>query len=171
MNQASSLRDAKQGVSMKKSTRILLGIATIWPIVYMIFFFTVIFIAIFSASHDGSFEGSALPALLMVIFPLHILTVILVMGLTIFYIVNVFRNDRVDKDKQILWTILLFMGSIIVMPVYWYLYIWSERKEPSFDSTDRRALHNADAPNWMNDATSREYGRKYGPPPPPPDWR
>ena len=32
-------------------------------------------------------------------------------GANHFHIVNVFRNDRVDKDKQILWTILLFMGT------------------------------------------------------------
>jgi hypothetical protein len=161
---------------MKKSTKILLGIATIWPIVYMVFFFTVIFSTIFSMRSDVTFEGSggAMPTLFVAIFPLHILTVFLVMGLTIFYIVNVFRNDRVDKDKQILWTILLFMGSIIAMPIYWYLYIWSERKEQPYASNDPRALNNAQIPSWMNDATAREYGRRYGappPPPPPPNWR
>lgn len=157
---------------MKKSSKILLGIATIWPIAYMIFFFTVVFSTIFSAPSDGSFERvGALQSLLMVIFPLHILTMVLVMGLTIFYIVNVFRNDRVDKDKQVLWTAVLFFGSVIAMPIYWYLYIWSERKESSFPTTDRRILNNTDAPNWMNDATAREYERRYGPPPPPPDWR
>lgn len=159
---------------MKKSTKILLGIATIWPLVYMIFFFTVVFSAILSAPRAGSFgRGGALPTLLTVIFPLHILTTILVMGLTIFYIVNVFRNDRVDKDKQVLWTIVLFMGNVIAMPIYWYLYIWGETKTPSsFTPTDRRILNDGGAPNWMNDATSREYERMYGrTPPPPPDWR
>jgi hypothetical protein len=42
------------------------------------------------------------------------------------YIVNVFKNDRVSKDKKALWVVVLFLGNMIAMPVYWYLYIWEE---------------------------------------------
>lgn len=37
----------------------------------------------------------------------------LIMGLTVFYMVNVFRNDRVEKDKKVLWAVVLFMGNMI----------------------------------------------------------
>ena len=40
-----------------------------------------------------------------------------IMALTVFYMVNVFRNDRVDKDKKVLWAVVIFMGSIIAMPI------------------------------------------------------
>jgi hypothetical protein len=42
------------------------------------------------------------------------------------YVVNVFKNDHVSKDKKALWAVVLFLGNVIAMPVYWYLYIWKE---------------------------------------------
>jgi hypothetical protein len=64
--------------------------------------------------------------LIAVILPLHVFTMLAGIALIVFYIVNVFRNDRVDKDKKALWAVVLFMGSMIAMPIYWYLYIWPE---------------------------------------------
>ncbi len=72
------------------------------------------------------------PPLIALILPLHLFTMLAVMGLMVFYIVNVFRNDRVDKDKKALWAVVLFMGNMIAMPIYWYLYIW--REPPAADS-------------------------------------
>ncbi len=60
----------------------------------------------------------------LIILPLHLLTMLSVLALTVFYIVNVFRNDRVEKDKKALWAVVIFLGHVIAMPVYWYFYIW-----------------------------------------------
>ena len=49
-----------------------------------------------------------------------------IFALMAYYIVNVFRNDRVAKDQKVLWLIVVFMGGFIAMPVYWYLFIWRE---------------------------------------------
>jgi cytosine/uracil/thiamine/allantoin permease len=53
---------------------------------------------------------------------------IVIMALLTFYIINVFRNDRVNKDMKILWAVVLFFGNFVAMPVYWYLYIWRDPK-------------------------------------------
>ncbi len=156
---------------MKKSTKILLAIATIFPFLYMIFFFVVIFSSIFFMPSDGSSEEGALPILFMVIFPLHLLTMLLIMGLTVFYIVSVFRNDRVDKDKKVLWAVVIFMGNMIAMPIYWYLYIWCEETELSNTSNERKVLNNADAHSWVNDATAKEREKEFIPPTEPHNWR
>jgi hypothetical protein len=156
---------------MKNSTKILLAIATIWPFIYMIFFFVVIFSSFFFMPRAGSSEGGAFPALFMIIFPLHFLTMLLIMGLTVFYMVNVFRNDRVEKDKKVLWAVVLFMGNMIAMPIYWYLYIWREETEPPVVSTDRKALNDAEASHWVNEATSKERESDYVSPSQPPNWR
>ena len=50
---------------------------------------------------------------------LHPSTMLIVMALMVFYIVNVFKNERVDKDQKVLWAVVLFMGNMIAMPVYW----------------------------------------------------
>lgn len=63
-----------------------------------------------------------------IILPIHLLTMIIIVALLTFYIINVFRNDRVNKDMKILWAVILFFGSFIAMPIYWYLYIWRDPK-------------------------------------------
>ena len=156
---------------MKKTTKILLAIATVFPFLYMIFFFVVIFSSIFFAPRDGSSEGGVFTILFMVIFPLHLITMLLILGLTIFYMVNVFKNDRVDKDKKVLWAVVIFMGNMIAMPVYWYLYIWREETELSNSANDRKVLNNADAHSWANDTTAKEDEKNYASPTQPLNWR
>ena len=124
---------------MKKSTKILLGLATLWPFVYMILFFIFVFSSIlFMPSQPG--EQSGPPFFFVVFIALHLLTMLWIMALTVFYMVNVFRNDRVDKDKKVLWAVVIFMGSIIAMPIYWYLYIWRvPRANPPGDQSPSAA--------------------------------
>ena len=104
----------------------------------------------------------------MVIFPLHLLTMLWIMALTVFYMVNVFRNDRVEKDKKVLWAVVLFMGNMIAMPIYWYLYIW---KEPSVSVPGPARLSSEDPSMWVNNARASSAQEQYVPPPEPPNWR
>ena len=108
---------------MKKSSKILLALVTIWPFVYMILFMGVIVsLAVLQGTDPGIIWA--------IIIPLHLLTMLWIISRTIFYMVNVFRNDRVNKDMKILWAVVLFMGSIVAMPIYWYLYIWRDVPSP-----------------------------------------
>jgi hypothetical protein len=112
---------------MKKPTKVLLGLATLWPFVYLILFFVVIFSTIVFV--PGSGEPGP-PPLIALILLLHLFTMLAGIALIVFYILNVFRNGRVDRDKKALWAVVLFMGSMIAMPIYWYLYIWRETPVP-----------------------------------------
>src|SRR6185369_4576249 len=107
---------------MEKPGKVALGAATLWPFLYMVIFFGFIFSSILFSPGTGP----GFSAMFAVIFALHIFTMLLIMGLSIFYIVDVFRNNRVDKDKKALWAVVIFLGNMIAMPIYWYLYIWKE---------------------------------------------
>src|SRR5687767_12045275 len=111
---------------MQKPTKVLLGIASLWPIFYMFLFFVFVFSMAFG--FRGSEPEPGIQPMMAVVFGLHLLTMLIILALTVFYIVDVFRNERVDKDKKALWAIVIFMGNAIAMPIYWYLYFW---KEPS----------------------------------------
>ena len=111
----------KSGLLTSKPAKILLLVATLWPIAYVFVFVAFIF-SVFLAPANA-------PEPPLYIIPLHLLTMLLSIGLTVIYIVNIFRNDRVEKDMKALWAIVIFMGSFIAMPIYWYLYIW--RTPPS----------------------------------------
>ena len=37
--------------------------------------------------------------------------------------------ERVSQDKKVLWAIVLFMGHVIAMPIFFWLYIWPDPRE------------------------------------------
>ena len=101
-----------------------LGVATLWPLLYLGVFAAVwltLFLAIVRQTGPSGTDGS--PGWFLALFPLHCLTMLLSIGLLIVYIVDVFKNDRIARDMKALWAVVLFMGSFIAMPVYWYLYV------------------------------------------------
>ncbi|HEY0379071.1 MAG TPA: hypothetical protein VGC87_19300 [Pyrinomonadaceae bacterium] len=152
---------------MGKPAKVLLGVATVAPFVLtflmMVVFFSTASSVFSSARSRGVMNEDAFSSVFGAIFTLQILLWLLTVGLTIFYIVNVFRNDRVVKDKKALWAVVIFMGSVFAMPVYWYLYIWREPEA---------AVTGWGGRGYLNDAGTGQRAGDYGaPPPPPPDWR
>ncbi|MDE2018769.1 MAG: hypothetical protein KGJ13_00270 [Patescibacteria group bacterium] len=116
---------------MGKAGKIVLFIASIWPIVYTILFFISFLFAWHNttATNPPSFPifGS-----FAVLFTFHIVTMLEIIVLLVIYIRNVFKNKDVPQDKRTLWAVILFFGSIIAMPIYWYFYIW---QNPSVSSS------------------------------------
>lgn len=156
---------------MKKPAKILLLIATIWPFIYGIIFFVIMLSTFSSMPMNGRTDLGAIDNLFRVILPLHLLTMLDVLSLTIFYMVNVFRNDRVAKDKKALWAAVIFLGNVIAMPVYWYYYIWQEENDSHDGQAKMKSLHSADGLSWVDYAEAHQRKGEYVPPPEPPDWR
>ena len=153
---------------MSKTIKLLLGLVTIWPFTYLILFFITILSFVFLSR--GAETSSGPPPLIGIIFPLHLLTMLVIMALTVFYIVNVFRNERVVKDQKVLWAVVLFLGSVMAMPIYWYLYIWKDGL-PGVASTPGQ-LGSADTSAWTTNARAqRQEQEQYVPPSQPPNWR
>jgi glucan phosphoethanolaminetransferase (alkaline phosphatase superfamily) len=161
------------GGKMQKPTKVLLAVATLWPIVYMFIFIAFFFSAFFWG--PGSAEtgtGTGMPPAMALFFLVHLLTMLFVLALTVFYIVNIFRNDRVEKDKKARWAIVIFMGSAIAMPIYWYLYIWKEANAGGPPPPDQ--LYSGNSTSWTNQASqpgASQRQEQYVPPPRPPNWR
>lgn len=153
---------------MSKTIKLIVGLLTIWPFAYMILFFITILSLVFFSRGPEPEVGP--PPLIALIFPLHILTMLLIMGLTIFYMVNVFRNERVVKDQKVLWAVVLFLGNVLAMPIYWYLYIWKDAQPAGAPAPGQ--LGSADTSAWTNNASAeRQEQGQYVPPPQPPNWR
>lgn len=103
---------------MSKVKKILLGIATLWPIIYMFIFLGFMFFFITNTTNPEIIFGY--------LFGGHIFTMLLMIILLIIYIRDVFKNDMVIETRKTLWTILLLFGNMIAMPIYWYIYIWKK---------------------------------------------
>lgn len=63
------------------------------------------------------------------IFRLQMFSMALMLALMALYIVHVFRTDRVPADKKALWAVVLLLGNLFAMPIYWYFYIWPRADE------------------------------------------
>jgi len=108
-----------------KGIAYLLGLLTIWPPVYFCLFMS--FIA-FSFMSFGRGPGKPPPLdLFRFIFPLHILTMLLMFVLTAVYVVHAFRTDEITADKRTLWVIVLFFGNMLAFPVYWWFHLRPSR--------------------------------------------
>jgi hypothetical protein len=110
---------------MSKGVKVILGIATLWPLIYVLIFisFWLYMVLSITSQPDGN---KKIPPWIIGIFVLHAITMLWCIALIAIYICNVFNNERVEKDKKVLWTLVLFLGNMIAMPIYWYLYIWRE---------------------------------------------
>lgn len=114
---------------MKRYAKIILGVATIWPILHLcLLFITLIFLALKAVILGNELSTAAKePGIwLSSLFALGSLTLPWWAAMSIIYIVNVYTNDRVDKQSKLLWAVILFVGNMLAMPIYWYLYIWRE---------------------------------------------
>lgn len=126
---------------MSKNKKILLGILTFSPILGMIIYF-ICFIGMFSsigmAAGGGNPElhsedmatfmgimGTAMMVLLV--------TILITFGMTVYYIIHVVNNEKLDKEKNehIIWILLVLMAGYIGQAVYWYMKIWKENPNDS----------------------------------------
>jgi hypothetical protein len=131
---------------MKKSTKALLAVVTGWPAVYMAFFFLFVLVLYFSfLSGRPSLPGNP-QHLLRILFPVHLGTMALLVALGTFYIYHLFKNDHIAANKKPLWALVILMGNVIAMPVYWYFYIW--RDESDFSGT-KDDYAESSAQSWL----------------------
>jgi hypothetical protein len=161
---------------MKKSKKVWLGIATIWPVCWMFIFIGLMLTFVFTFQDRAIREGTdnSLMLFFPIAFALHFLTIMGSLGMTIYYIFNIFKNERLDQNYKIMWTILMFFMGMLAQPVYWYLYIWRDAPPAATAyGGGPTYLNQAKAENWTNRAAS--YQRKpegeYAPPTEPPNWR
>ena len=117
-------------MNISKTFKILIGIGTIWFAIYpflfmgmvMLFMGIIPIMPIIAQSLDTpapfffSFFG--------LIFPVHLCTMSLGFALMVFYLIHVIKNTKADETVRIILGVGCFFFSFIVMPVYYYLYIW-----------------------------------------------
>jgi hypothetical protein len=108
---------------LNRPVALLVALLTLAPWGYFVFFFSHV-MATFSTFPNATQPPDHVFQDFNTIFRLHMMAMALILLLMAFYIVHLFRTDRVPNDKKALWAVVLFLGSLLAMPVYWYLYIW-----------------------------------------------
>ena len=67
------------------------------------------------------------PIGMVVLFAVHFITIWLMLGLLVLYIMLAVKREQFDQTTRIVWIILICLMGTFAMPVYWYLYIWREQ--------------------------------------------
>jgi hypothetical protein len=104
---------------MNKAFKIVLGIATLWPILYVVLF--AVSALLFS---DNEMPSDIWSNIFPIVLGAHFFTMALILALVIIYMIHVLKNDRIAKEAKALWVAVIFLGNMIAMPFYWYFHIW-----------------------------------------------
>lgn len=110
--------------------------------------------------------GEFVPVLMLFVFALHMITILGSLGLMIYYIIHVVKNEALSSNSKIIWIVLFFFFNMLSQPFYWYMNIWKE-PAPAFAPTGQ--LGGPDASSWARPEETR-VAEEYIPRQPP-DWR
>jgi hypothetical protein len=61
-------------------------------------------------------------------------------SLVIFYLVYLIIKPDLTTDRKLVWSALLVIGHIFIMPVFWYLFIWKPRHYDPLQPASRFSL-------------------------------
>ncbi len=108
---------------MSKGMRIALGLATLLPVSVALGG------GVAALRVHSLVESGVLPRVPHL--GVYLIATVLLMGvltwtLLAFYIIHASRCDAMTRDRKHRWQVALLLGSMLVMPVYWYKYVWRE---------------------------------------------
>ncbi|RLJ70448.1 hypothetical protein BCF55_0723 [Hydrogenivirga caldilitoris] len=108
---------------MSRAQRLTLGIVTLVPLVYVIVVLVTPLRAVFTTDP----MSSEAPEWFLYFTALHFF-MYLYMGLLLaFYMLHLFGNKAISREVKALWAILLVFGSVLTMPLYWFIHVWRNR--------------------------------------------
>ena len=107
---------------MTRCKKIALGIATLWPVLFA-FGSQLLVRRLLTPTSLAQLPIKYVHA--YIVMPV-LATGILAWILLIFYIRHVSRNEAIPDDKKRFWQTILFLGNLLVMPLYWYKFIWKQ---------------------------------------------
>jgi TM2 domain-containing membrane protein YozV len=110
---------------MSKNIKLLVGLLTLLPFIGFAFYIWT-FIKIFmSIASSGAPDSMAISSNFVSIFTILLLTVLMSIGLLVFYIVHAVKNKSLTSDERLMWILLFVFISTIAFMIYWALKIWN----------------------------------------------
>jgi hypothetical protein len=123
-------------MTLSKPFRILIGIATLWYALYLLFtivsivlFFGYVLLALLTGGDAVLNLGTLFRQILSLEFmlPIHVCSLSLEVVLLIFYLVHTFKNTKASDSMRIVLGLGHLFLPFVAMPIYYYLYILRER--------------------------------------------
>jgi hypothetical protein len=122
-------------MTLDRPYKILVGFATLWYALYLLLTISsivILFGYVLMALLAGGQSVAELRAVLVQILslefmiPIHVCSLLLEIGLLIFYLVHTIKNSKASDSMRIMLGLGHLFLPFVAMPVYYYLYIWRE---------------------------------------------
>ena len=131
---------------MTRNNKILFGILSFVPLIGMIigmvlyvsFIFSMMSTTMHNPGQPPAFVDNPAELLSSIIPAIIILAIssIVGLGLFIYFLICAIKDVSATENDKLLWILLLVFMSYLVMPVFWYVRIWSN---PDFSMNRRPA--------------------------------
>lgn len=127
---------------MSQNKKIWLGIFTFAPLIVTIFG-VVVFIGAFMSffSDVSQNQPPESPELFIgtffTFFILIFLASLVDLGITVYYIVDIVKDEMVSENEKIVWALALFFGSFISTAVYYFVRIWNRKEGGVFKESEK----------------------------------
>jgi hypothetical protein len=109
---------------MTRTTKILLGIANVLPLVLV-----AMFVSSFLMMPHG-LDVNPNPDVFIFSLGLSFLSIALAstigLGLFIYYLVHILKNPRLDANTRLMWVLIVLLAGFVGNIVYWFFQIWRE---------------------------------------------
>jgi hypothetical protein len=117
---------------MTKTKKILLGIFTFLPVLfvmaYVFIFFKFFFSSMSSPQFDPYFNEEYFFGNLVLLILLIFAAIILGVGMMIYYIIHANKNPKFDSNQKLLWILILVLTSFIGNIIYYFVEIIPEKQ-------------------------------------------
>lgn len=109
---------SKSNETMNKGWAILLAVLTALPVL----------LYGFSALIEGMLPESVAepPPIFALLMGLMCLIPVVVVSAVVFYLVYLFTRPNLPLEKKLLWALILVVGNVYAMPVFWVLHVWKQ---------------------------------------------
>ena len=111
---------------LSRSKSAALGVVTFVPLLYMILFVCYLWPRVAPlVEGDSNAVPIPIPGVPEWLFPIHGLAVALSVLLLAFYCTVAAHSSTLVSRQKRIWLVVLLVGNILAMPVFWYRFMWS----------------------------------------------
>lgn len=122
---------------MSKPQKIILGVLTLSPLLFLGLYFYTFFGFVFQIAEieNGNFgePSDVFPGQFFNLFIYMGLMMLVSIGLLIFYLIHISKNEKFklpeNNHSKLIWILIIIFAGFIGMIVYFILEIWPEKKE------------------------------------------
>ncbi len=110
--------------NLSRPAKVMLGGLTVVPLAYIVFFVSVVLSNI-GGPGQGLLSG---PGGFAALFVAHGTVMLLIMGQVMLYAIHALTKNPTltDGTQKAIWALILFMGNMLALPVYFMVYVWPD---------------------------------------------